>query len=71
MLIYHRCRLRAAFAICAIEIHGGDPMLAERAFESGTAADRCGYIISHTVTVPFLSVLLWDERCATLERACR
>jgi hypothetical protein len=68
MLIDHRGRLRAAVAIRAVEIEGGDAMLAESAFEFGAAADRCGYVISHTVTVPLLPVLFWDKRCATLEQ---
>jgi hypothetical protein len=68
MLIYHRCRLRAAVAIGAVEIEGGDTMLAERAIEFGAAAYRCGYVISHTLTVALLLVLFWDKRCATLEQ---
>jgi hypothetical protein len=68
MLIYHRCRLRAAVAIGAVEIEGGDTMLAERAIEFGAAAYRCGYVISHTLTVALLRVLFWDKRCATLEQ---
>jgi hypothetical protein len=43
-------------------------VLAESAFEFSAAADRCGYVISHTVTVPLLSVLFWDKRCTTLEQ---
>ena len=68
MLIDHRGRLRAPVAIHAVEIEGGDAVLAESAFEFSAAADRCGYVISHTVTVPLLPVLFWDKRCATLEQ---
>jgi|SRR5271156_3782138 len=68
MLIDHRGRLRAAVAIRAVEIEGGDAMLAKSAFEYSAAADRCGYVISHTFTVPLLPVLFWDKRCATLEQ---
>ena len=68
MLIYHRCRLRAAVAILAVEIEGGDAMVAESAFELGATAHRCGYVISHTHTVALLPVLFWDKRCATLEQ---
>jgi hypothetical protein len=68
MLIDRRCRLRAAVAICAVEIEGGDAKLAEGAFECGAAPYRRGYVISHTLTVAFLPVLFWDKRCATLEQ---
>ncbi len=68
MLIDHRGRLRAPVAIHAVEIEGGDAVLAESAFEFSAAADRCGYVISHTVTVPLRPVLFWDKRCATLEQ---
>ena len=68
MLIYHCRRLRTAAAIRAVEIEGRDAMLAESAFEYSAAADRCGYVISHIVTVPLLPVLFWDKRCATLEQ---
>ena len=71
MVIYHRRRLRAAVAIRAVEIGGGDAVFAERAFECGAAAHWCGCVISHTVTVPLSSVLFWDKRCATLERHSR
>jgi hypothetical protein len=67
MLIDHRCCLRAAVTICAVEIEGSDAMVAESAFEYGAAVDRCGYVMSHTVTVPLPPVLFWDRRCATLE----
>jgi hypothetical protein len=68
MLIYHRGRLRAAVAIRAVEIEGGDAMLAEDALECCAAAHRCGYVISHTLTVALLPVLFWGKRCATLEQ---
>ena len=42
MLIYHSCRLRAAVTSCAIEIEGGDAVLAE-----GAAVGRFGCVISH------------------------
>jgi hypothetical protein len=69
MLIDHRCCLRAAVTIRAVEIEGSDAMVAESAFEYGAAVDRCGYVMSHTVTVPLPPVLFWDRRCATLEQA--
>ena len=47
MLIYGCCRLRAAVAIRAVEIEGGDAMLAEDAFECGAAIHRFGCVISH------------------------
>jgi hypothetical protein len=68
MLIYHCRRLRTAAAIRAVEIEGRDTMLAVGACEFGTAAHRCGYVISHTLTVALLLVLFWDKRCATLEQ---
>jgi hypothetical protein len=68
MLIYHRCRLRAAVAIRAVEIESGNAVLAEVALESSAAAHRCSYVISHTLTVALLPVLFWDKRCATLEQ---
>ena len=47
MLIYHGCSLCAAVAIRAVEIEGGDAMLAVSAFESGAAIHRFGRVISH------------------------
>lgn len=47
MLIDHCCRLRTAVAIHAIEIEGGDTMLAEGAFECGAAVHRFGCVMSH------------------------
>ncbi len=47
MLIYHCCCLRAAVSIHAVEIEGGDAMLAECARECGAAIHRFGCVISH------------------------
>ena len=44
MLIYHCCRLRAAVAIRAVEIEGGDAMLAVSAFECGATIHRFGCV---------------------------
>ena len=51
MLIDNRRRLRAAVAICAVEIKGGDAMLAEGTFERGAAVHRFGRVISHIFSV--------------------
>jgi hypothetical protein len=61
MLIYHRYRLCAAVAIRAVEIEGGDAMLAEGAFECGTAMHRFGCVISHIFTVVLLPVQVWGQ----------
>jgi hypothetical protein len=65
MLIYHRCRLRAAVAVRAVEIEGGDAMLAEGAFEFGAAIHRLGCVMSHIFTLVLLPVQVWGNRCAT------
>jgi hypothetical protein len=67
MLIYHCYRLRAAVAIGAIDIEGGDAMLAEGAFECG-AVHRFGCVIPHVFTVALLPVPVLGNRCATLEQ---
>jgi hypothetical protein len=54
MLIYHGCRLRAAVAIVAAEIEGGDAMLAEGAFEGGATIHLFGCVISHESIVVLL-----------------
>jgi hypothetical protein len=46
MLIYHCCRLRAAVAIRAVEIEGGDAMLAVSAFECGATINRFGCVMT-------------------------
>ena len=51
MLIYHCCRLGAAVATRAVEIEGGNAVLAEGAFECGAAIHRFGCVISHTFIV--------------------
>jgi hypothetical protein len=56
MLIYRCCRLRAAVALCAVEIEGGDAMLAEGAFECGATVRRLGCVISHIFIVVLLPV---------------
>jgi hypothetical protein len=71
MLIDHGCRLRAAIAIHAIEIEGRDAVFAEGAFECGTAIQRLGCVISHTLHCSPSTVLLpvraLGNGCATLE----
>lgn len=47
MLIHHCCRLRATVAIRAVEIEGGDAVLAVGAFECGAAIHWFGCVISH------------------------
>jgi hypothetical protein len=68
MLIYRCCRLRAAVALCAVEIEGGDAMRAEGAFERGAAVRRLGCVISHSFIVVLLPVAVLGNRCATLEQ---
>ena len=68
MLIYHCGRLRAAVAIRAVEIEGGDAMLAEGAFECGAAVHRFGCVISHIFIVVLLTLRVLGNRCATLEQ---
>jgi hypothetical protein len=65
MLIYHRCCLRAAVAIRAVEIEGGDAVLAESAFERGAAIHRFGCVISHIFIVVLLPGRALGNRCAT------
>ena len=66
MLIYYCCRLRAAVASRAVEIEGGDAMLAVSAFECGAAIHRFGCVISHIFIVVLLPVRALGNRCATL-----
>lgn len=68
MLIYRGRRLRAAVPIRAVEIQGGDAMLAEGAFERDAAVHRFGCVISHTFIVVLLPVRVVSNRCATLEQ---
>ena len=71
MLIDRRCRLCAAVAISAVEIEGGDAMLAVSAFECGAAIHRFGCVISHTFNPP-ICLSLRSNRCAILEQEnCR
>jgi hypothetical protein len=51
MLIYRYCCLRAAVAVYAIEIEGGDAMFTEGAPECGAAVRRLGCVISHIFIV--------------------
>lgn len=51
MLIDHRCRLRAAVALHAAEIQGGDAVIAEGALECGAAIHRFGRVMSHIFIV--------------------
>ncbi len=67
MLIDHCCRLGSTVAIRAVEIEGGDAMLAESTCECGPAVHRFGSVISHTFIVVLLVVRSWGRRCATLE----
>jgi hypothetical protein len=56
MLIYRCCRLCAAVAIRALEIEGGDAMLAEGSCEGGAAIHRFSCVISHLFMVVLLNV---------------
>ena len=56
MLIDRRRRLRPTVAISAVEIEGGDAMLAEGAFECGATVRRLGCVISHIFIVVLLPV---------------
>jgi hypothetical protein len=67
MLIDHCCRLGSTVAIRAVEIEGGDAMLAEGTCECGPAIHRFGSVISHIFIVVLLVVPSWGSRCATLE----
>jgi hypothetical protein len=67
MLIDHCCRLGSTVAIRAVEIEGGDAMLAKGTGECGPAIHRFGSVISHTFIVVLLVVPSWGSRCATLE----
>ena len=69
MLIYPCCRLCAAVAIRALEIEGGDVMLAEGACEGGAAIHRFGRVISHIFMVVLVRVRAWGNGRATLGRA--
>jgi hypothetical protein len=61
MLIYHCCSLGAAVAILTAEIEGGDAMLAEGAFEHGTAVHRFGCVISHIFIVVLLTCTAFGQ----------
>ena len=56
MLIDHCCRLRAAVAIRAVEIEGGDALLAECAFECRAAIHRLGRVMSQIFMVALLGL---------------
>ena len=47
VLVHDRCRLSAAVAIRAVDIHSVDAMLAEVAFECGAAIRRFGCVVRH------------------------
>jgi hypothetical protein len=68
VLIYRRCRLRAAVALRAVEIEGCDATLTQGAIECGAAILSFGGVISHTYMVVHLSSGPWGNRCATLEQ---
>ena len=65
MLIDRRCRLRATVAISAVEIEGGDAMLAVSTFENGAAIHRFGRVISHIFN-PSTCLGLRGNRCGIL-----
>ena len=67
MLIDHCCRLRAAVAIGAAEIEGGDAMLAEGACEGCAAIHRFGRVVSHISILDLLAATVPGNGCATLE----
>jgi hypothetical protein len=47
VLIHDGCRLGTAVASKAVEIVGGDVMLAENAFEANSTTERFGCIVAH------------------------
>jgi hypothetical protein len=65
MLIDRPCRLRAAVAISAVEIEGGDAMLTVSTFECRAAIHRFGCVISH-IFDPSTCLYLWGNNCAIL-----
>jgi hypothetical protein len=67
MLINRCCRLCAAVAISAVEIEGGDAMLAVNTFECGATIYRFRCVISHIFN-PFTCLGLRSNRCAILEQ---
>jgi len=71
MLIDQCRRLGATVAIHAVEIEGGDAVLAEGTGECGPAVHRFGRVISHIFIVGLLGVWGLGNRCATLERTNR
>jgi hypothetical protein len=67
MLIDYGCCLSTPIAIRAAEIEGSDGMLAEGAFERGTAVQLFGCVISHISIVDLLAAAVPGNGCATLE----
>ena len=67
MLIDRCCRLRATVAISAVEIEGGDAMLAVSTFENGAAIHRFGRVISHIFN-PSTCLGLRGNRCGILKQ---
>jgi hypothetical protein len=59
MLIDYCCRLRAAVAVRALEVEGGDAIFAEGALECGPAIHRLGCVISHIFMVVLLTVWIF------------
>ena len=55
VLIYSGCRLGTPVALCAVEIQGGDAVVAIGTFEGSAAVQRFGGVISHSfilVSIP-------------------
>ncbi len=67
MLIDQCRRWGATVAIHAVEIEGGDGVLAEGAGECGPAVHRFGRVISHVFIVVLLMVWRLGNGCATSE----
>ena len=68
-MLIHYCRsLGSAVADRTVEIYCVNAMLADSAFEYGTATHRLGGVISHTFIVVHATCRVMGNRCATLEQ---
>ena len=64
VLIDHGGRLSAAIALGTVKIQRGHAMLAEGAFEGGSAVDRFGGVVSHNLySSPVASLPVGQEVC--------
>lgn len=66
MLIDHHCRLGSAVAICAVEIEGGNAMLAARALECRAAIQLLGCVVSYLPILVLLALPVSGNGCATI-----